>query len=188
MKYTADIHPRKSIRLKEYDYSQNGGYFVTICVQNRKNLFGEIKNQSMFLNDVGTMIEMWWKKLPIKYSQISLDAYVIMPNHFHGIIIINTVGASHVGAHDKVIDDSRMQRAGTRPAPTIGDIVGGFKSITTHAYILGVKEKHWEPFEKRLWQRNYYEHVIRDEQDANRVREYIQNNPLNWEKDELYNL
>src|SRR5258708_3611057 len=93
MEYNSAIHPRKVIRLKEYDYSQKGGYFVTICVQNRKNLFGEIRNQSMFLNDVGRMVDVWWQKLPIKYSEISLDAYVIMPNHFHGIIIINAVGA-----------------------------------------------------------------------------------------------
>lgn len=89
MKYNPQIHHRRSIRLKGYDYSQNGAYFVTICVQNRKFLFGKIRNGEMILNDAGKMIEKYWREIPKKYPNVILDAFVIMPNHMHGILIID---------------------------------------------------------------------------------------------------
>lgn len=197
MNFNPDIHHRKSIRLKGYDYSQDGAYFVTICAQNRECLFGEIKDGKMILNDAGTFVKECWNETPKRYPIVILDEFVVMPNHFHGIIFII---------------DERVDRAGTRPAPTningnvgaplvgaqnvvrsqnyptIGNIIGEFKSITTHEYINGVKNKNWQPFEKRLWQRNYYEHIIRTDKSLNEIREYIIDNPANWEKDELYNL
>ncbi len=201
MKYNPHIHHRKSIRLKGFDYSQEGVYFVTICAQNRECLFGTVENGKMILNDAGKMIDTHCNKLTERYWHIILDEYMIMPNHFHGIIIINNkiVGASLVGAQivdtrthsDEMMDT--MERAGTRPAPTnikndptIGNIIGAFKSITTHEYINGVKNYDWQSFDGRLWQKNYYEHIIRNEQSLREIREYIINNPMNWEKDELY--
>jgi len=174
MKYDPEIHHRRSIRLKGYNYSQAGTYFVTICTHNRECIFGTILDDKMRLNDVGQMVQASWEQLPQRFP-IELDAYVVMPNHFHAIVII--VGAPLVGAPDR----AGTRRAGTRPAPTmLGDIIGAFKSITTNECIRGVREFNWPHFDKRLWQRNYYEHVIRNEEALNRIREYILNNPLRW--------
>ena len=186
MKFDPQKHHRRSIRLKEYDYSQAGAYYVTIDVQNRECLFGEIVNYEMILNEAGKMVNEQWNALLERFPSIELDVYQAMPNHFHGIIIvIAPVGTTLVVA--PVLDISQ-QGAGTSPAPTkkptLGDIIGAFKSITTHEYILGVDNKNWLQFYKRLWQRNYYEHVIRDEADLNRIRDYIQSNPANWDEDE----
>lgn len=165
---------RQSIRLKNYDYSQSGLYFVTICTENRENVSGEIVDGKMVLNNVGNMIEKWWNKIPERFNMVELDAFQIMPNHIH--MIIRIVGAGFIPAHGK--------RATTRVAPTtLGDIIGTFKSLTTHEYIMGVKNNGWKPFDKRLWQRNYYEHIIRTENDLNKIREYIKINPQIWNRD-----
>ena len=173
MKFDPQKHHRRSIRLGDYDYSQAGAYYVTIDVQNRQCLFGNIVDNEMMLNEAGKMIDEQWNALPQRFPNIELDVYVIMPNHFHGIIVI--VGASLVDAHPAVVQI---------PNPTLGDIVGAFKSITTNEYINGVTTNNWPRFHKRLWQRNYYEHVIRDEANLNRIRDYIQSNPANWDEDE----
>jgi len=173
IKYDPHIHQRCSVRLKGYDYSQGGYYFVTICTQNRRPLFGEIKNDVMILNDAGKMVDRQWNGLAGRFKNIQLDEYIVMPNHFHGIIII----VANI-------------RAGTRPAPTplptFGDMVGAFKSITSHEYINGVKQNHWKPFDGKLWQRNYYEQIIRNETSLQRIREYIINNPRQWQHDKLF--
>jgi putative transposase len=169
MKYNPDIHHRHSIRLREYDYSANGAYFVTICVQGRGCLFGQIYNGEMILNDAGNMVKEWWRKLPTKFDTITNDTHAIMPNHFHGIITI--VGAATCGrpdvrqphgvgpdGHPHGAEKQGHPRGG---APTLGDVVDWFKTMTTNAYIRGVNERDWSPFPGRLWQRNYYERVIR---------------------------
>lgn len=168
---------RGTIRLKGYDYSQSGMYFITVCTENRENLFGNIVNGKTILNNIGNMIEKLWNKIPERFNMVELGAFQIMPNHLHGVInIVPTVGATLVVAHSS--------RAGIKPAPTtIGDIIGAFKSLTTHEYITGVKYNGWKPFDTRLWQRNYYEHIIRTETDLNKIREYIINNPLMWDRD-----
>jgi REP element-mobilizing transposase RayT len=177
MKFDPQKHHRRSIRLKDYDYSQAGAYYVTINVQNRECLFGEIVDYEMILNDAGKMIEAQWLALLERFPNIELDVYQVMPNHAHGIIVIVE---PEFGVES---------RAGTSPAlrwatSTLGEIVGAFKSITTHEYVQGVDNKNWRQFYKRLWQRNYYEHVVRDEADLNRIRDYIQSNPANWDEDE----
>ncbi len=192
MKFDPQKHHRRSIRLKDYDYSQAGAYYVTIDVQNRECLFGEIVDYKMILNEAGNMIEEQWNAPPERFPIIESDVYQVMPNHFHGVIVI--VGTafmaaqSLVVAHDMEMKNTHENRAGTRPAPTpnptLGDIVGAFKSKTTNEYIKGVDNNNWPRFYKRLWQRNYYEHVIRDEVDLNRIRDYIQSNPANWDEDE----
>jgi len=188
MKFDPQKHHRRSIRLKNYDYSQKGAYYVTTNVQNRECLFGVIVNNEMVLSESGQMIDEQWSALPERFPNIELDLYQIMPNHFHGILMI--VGAafmaapSLVVAHDMEMNSIQENATDTRPAPTLGDIIGAFKSITTNEYVKGVEDKNWPRFDKRLWQRNYYEHIIRDEADLNRIRNYIQSNPANWDKDE----
>ncbi len=160
MPYNKAIHNRQSIRLSGFDYSQEGSYFITICTQNRKPLFGEILNEKMALNQVGNIIKKEWMKIPSRFHGVNLDAFVVMPNHIHGIILI------------------------LRPIPgqTIGNIIGAFKSISANEYIKLLK-KNTLAVEK-LWQRNFYEHVSRDDEDYFRIIEYINNNPENWENDQ----
>jgi len=180
---------RRSIRLKGYDYSQAGLYFVTIVTKNRECLFGEIVNDEMILNDAGKMIKKEGLKIPERFKNIKLNEYIIMPNHFHAIL--ETVGATLVvarNANDK--RDGQPQGiaptiAPTEISPSISDIIGAFKSITTVEYIRGVKTKKWQQFDGKLWQRNYWEHIIRNEKSHNTLTDYIKNNPYNWCKDTL---
>lgn len=169
-------HHRRSIRLQGYDYTQAGAYFVTICTQDRACLFGEVVDGEMRLNDAGQMVQAEWNALPDRFPSVGRDAFVVMPNHVHGIIVITNdiVGAGLVPAPNG---------ATTRVAPTVGDVVGAFKSRTTVLYTYGVKQIGWTPFRGRLWQRNYYEHVIRDESSLNDIRQYILDNPLRWAMD-----
>lgn len=168
--YNPNIHKRKSIRLKEYDYSQEGYYFITICTQGRRKMLSEIKNENcrngfyarpkITLYKFGKIIKDEIEKINEKYENIKINEYIIMPNHIHMIIEI---------------------RAGTRPAPTLNDIIRNFKSMTTLRYIKNIKKN----FEKRVWQRNYYEHIIRNEKELYATIEYIKYNPINWDNDPL---
>ena len=179
MKYNPDIHHRKSIRLKGYEYSSEGLYFITICTQNKEYLFGEIVNGEMILNGAGLMVEKIYKELSIYFKNINFEEYVIMPNHFHCIIkIVDMVGVPLVGTQM-----SGNNRATTRVAPTIGDIIGAFKSLTTVEYIKMVKNNQLPSFDKQVWQRNYYENIIRNEKAYLKVMEYIKDNPLKWDED-----
>ncbi len=180
----ADItakHRRQSLRLNGYDYAQAGAYFITICTEGRALLFGDVANGTMRLNAAGQLAAMLWNNLTPRFVGIELDAFVVMPNHIHGIIVLPyraaTVGAPLVGA-------PRGGRADTRAAPTVGDVVGAFKSLFTVKYIRGVKQCRWPSFDRRVWQRNYYEHIIRDDAELARVRRYIDENPLQWELDQ----
>ena len=141
---------RRSIRLDGYDYSQYGAYFVTIDIQDKLKLFW---NENK-INDIGIMIEKCWSGLINRFN-IQLDEYVIMPDHFHGILVIPR----------KIM------------AISLGEMIGTFKSISTCEYIDGIKNKNWTRFNKRLWQRDYYERIIRNEFELNNIREYIKNNP-----------
>lgn len=189
MKFDPEVHQRRSIRLKGYNYSQAGAYFVTICTQERRCLLGEVLEEEMVSNDAGRTVRQVWEALPRRFPSVELDLFVVMPNHLHGIAIIegNVTSVDHVGATLVVAHDHNVTRgrAGTRPAPTtdLGDIIGEFKSITTNRYIAGVKCSGWLAFSIRLWQRNYYEHVIRSGSELDRVRQYIMDNPLKWALD-----
>lgn len=164
---------RHSIRLKGYDYSSNGVYYVTICTQGQEMLFGNILNKEMVLNKMGEIVELIWESLP-QHHPIDLGTFQIMPNHVHMIIMI--VGATR-GSPDKY----GLQLEGrSRPAPTeLGTIVGLFKSeITKRIRIIADNPKFI------VWQRNYYEHIIiRSEQDLEKISWYIVNNPKIWERD-----
>ena len=193
---------RKSIRLKEYDYSTPGYYFITICTKDKKCLFGEITDQGMKLNDAGRMVEKWFKEISKKYDRVICDEYVVMPNHFHGIIQI--VGADLCvrpgfgNAHDldlhldlNNIGNKNKKQGRHTGLPlqdqnvnlSIHEILQWFKTMTTNQYIRGVKQSNWHSFNGKLWQRNYYEHVIRNDIDLDETREYITNNPKKWHLD-----
>jgi putative transposase len=154
---------RKVLRLQKYDYSQEGAYFVTICTQNREMLLGQIYDGQMSVNDVGLAVKKVWNDLTCRFPLIETDAFVIMPNHVHGIIIVGTQFVA-------------PSKGSINRAPTLGDIVRAFKAVCTRE----VRENHWFSFG---WQRNYYEHVIRDDDSLNQIREYIRTNPLRWELD-----
>lgn len=189
MPYDPVIHHRRSIRLNGYDYSQNGAYFVTICVQEKAHLFGAVRDGEVQLNDAGAMIEHWWAILRDKFPSVTTDAFVVMPNHVHGIIIIdNNVGACNAGActagehaGSPATRCPHGVRADQRVRPTLGAIMQWFKTMTTNAYIRGVRAHDWAPFDRRLWQRNYYERIIRNDNDLNAIREYIVSNPARWQ-------
>jgi REP element-mobilizing transposase RayT len=194
MKYNPDIHHRRSIRLTGYDYSQCGYYFITVCTQKRRCLFGEIEKGRMILNDAGKMIGRWWNELKNKYANIEIDKYVVvvMPNHCHGIInIIGTVGADLCVCPDNNLGEQMEKGEGEHTgSPLRGrpicKMVQWFKTMTTNEYIRNVKQNHWELFNSKLWQRNYYEQIVRDETSLRRIREYIVNNPSQWQRDELF--
>ena len=184
MNFNPDIHRRRSIRLKGHDYSRSGAYFVAVRLQNRGCVFGNILDTEMILNDAGRMVQSVWEELPVHYPGIQIDSFVIMPNHVHGIIVLTEPtqcrGESRIRPHQ---GDHKDRPYGTL-AGTIGRIMQGFKSITTRKYIIGIRDNGWPPFHKRLWQRNYYEHVIRDDPEMDRIREYIVANPSQWLEDE----
>ena len=175
MVFNSEIHHRRSIRLKKYDYSQSGAYFVTVCTKNRKCLFGKILDGNMFLNAAGLMLQMVWDAIPEYYRGIKTDEFVIMPNHIHGIIII-------VGAGLCACPDDGQTRHGA-PTLSLPEIIHRLKTITTKEYIDGVKQRGWTRFPGKLWQRNYYEHIIRNGPGLDLAREYIINNPRKWDLD-----
>jgi REP element-mobilizing transposase RayT len=180
MKYNPKIDCRRSIRLKGYDYSRSGAYFVTICTKEKECLLGNIEDGRVELNDAGAMIKYWWIELQHKFGNIKLDEFIIMPNHIHGIIII-TVGADRcVCPHIELISNDRK---GEHAGSPLHRIIQWFKTMATNKYIIGVKKYGWQPFNGKLWQRNYYEHIIRNENSLNRIREYIINNPIKWGMD-----
>ena len=256
-KYNPKIHHRRSIRLKGYDYSQAGLYFITICCQDRTCMYGEITNGQVKLNDAGKMIEKWYYELENKFPDVKCHAMIVMPNHFH--CILENVGA--IGADLRVSpyrtptesppntglppNDESSPNAGLPPndesppnaglppngesppntclppngesrpnteSPPNGDrdehacdrdehacdrdehacdrdehvgsplshVVQWFKTMTTNEYIRGVKNSNWQPFRGKLWQRNYYEHIIRNDQSYHRIAKYIIDNPAKW--------
>ena len=191
------VHPdrdaqgkRRSIRIRGYDYARAGAYFITICTQNRALLFGEIVDGEMVLNDPGLMIARVWNELPIRFPHLELDACVVMPNHIHGIMVLHPEsvddqksGGDHtLGEHNTQTGEHKVRPYGTLP-DTVGRVIQAFKSITTHEYVRGVKQYGWPQFKGKLWQRNYYEHVIRNDAELNRIRKYITENPAQWALD-----
>ena len=191
-----NIHHRRSIRLKGYDYSKAGLYFITICVQNRECLFSNVVNDETILNDAGQMIVEWYYELENKYPDKICHEMVVMPNHFHCIIenthvadanIMDTnVGASPRGR--PIVDDRGHTKYGPKNQKynaSIGDAMDWFKTMTTNEYIRGVKNHNWKRFDKKLWQKNYWEHIIRKDGEYNRISDYIIQNPTKWLNDKF---
>jgi REP element-mobilizing transposase RayT len=241
-KYNPHTHHRRSIRLKGYDYSQAGLYFITICCQDRIYRFGDVKNGEMVLNEFGEIAHNEWIKLTDRFDNFELDVFQIMPNHMHGIILLNDVGATlavdqnelvaqnsydelnelnnqnelvaqnsydelnelnnqneldesncitdqndvnHVGAgFTPDQNDFNYTRAGASPAPTVFDIVGAYKSLVANGCLNIYKSKN--EIMGKFWQRNYWEHIIRNDESYQHISNYIINNPQNWHDDKFY--
>jgi putative transposase len=169
---------RRSIRLKEYDYSQEGLYFITICTEKHVDLFGKIINDKMIMNSAGNIVKKVWDQIPQYYENIDIFDFVIMPDHIHGIIEIVGAGSHTCPENEK---GQQWDVAPTEKKLTLADIVHNFKIKSTNEYIKGVKSGIYEPFNKRIWQRNYYERVVRNEHELTKIREYMMNNALKHE-------
>jgi|WetSurMetagenome_2_1015567.scaffolds.fasta_scaffold39898_2 putative transposase len=186
---------RRSIRLDGYDYASAGAYFVTICAQDRACVFGDVVDGEMRANACGRIVQDVWAGLPARYANVELDAFVVMPNHVHGIIVLMDVarpdagadgdarrGAIHCAHNKGVINHARTiaeigaanRRAGAAGVPPLGEVVRAFKAISTRLI-----HQHAMPG-AAVWQRNYYESIIRDEDSLNRVRAYVSANPARW--------
>jgi len=211
---------RKSIRLKGWDYSSSGFYFVTICVKNRESLFGRIENEKMILNDAGLMVERCWLEIFERFKNAKINNYVVMPNHFHTILEVdskkgigqpqgiaptnmiegvNDIDSINIenGQPQGIVPTNIIEEVsdidsvnpvdvplvGTSKQITVGDIIGAFKSISTNEYIRGVRKYNWQSFDKKLWQRNYCEHIIRNQKSYDRIFRYIEVNPARWAND-----
>jgi putative transposase len=180
-------HRRKSIRLKHYDYSQAGAYFITVCTHDRQCLFGEIQNGNMRLNQFGQMVADCWLDLPHHYPHIELHDYVVMPNHFHGIVVIvDTVRAGLKPARtEPAVVGAGFKPAPTKPTPTrrhgLPEIVRALKTFSARR----INEYRNTPGIS-VWQRNYYEHIIRNEAAYLKIADYIQTNPQRWLEDTYY--
>jgi REP element-mobilizing transposase RayT len=195
-KYNPEIHHRRSVRLRNFDYSQQGLYFITICVQNHICIFGNIENGEMRLNEIGEIVHNEWLKTAELRPNIQLHEYVIMPNHFHAILEITTGAgramlteagvlprAGHAlplreqppKPYTNELPQSRFQNIGKN---TISSITGSFKSAVT-------RNIHSAGYDF-AWQRNLWEHVVRDFDDYARIAAYIINNPSRWEEDTFY--
>ncbi len=188
MKYNSEKHQRRSIILPGYDYSKSGAYYITICSRDRECLLGEIlESEEAVRTDVGAelasahsirqlgvaceyseagrIIDQNWQDLSERFEEVSTDEYIIMPNHFHGIIA------------------KRAEASSAPTSPTVGRIIQAFKSKCVIAYIKYIKKKNLNKTGK-IWQKNYYEHIIRNESELEKIREYIINNPFTWAEDE----
>ena len=207
MKYNPKIHHRKSIRLKGYDYSQAGAYFITICCKDMKCFFGKIENGEMIMSEFGEIAFDEWIKLSERFANFELDVFQIMPNHMHGILVLaetatmqkkpgiennipdindDSVDAEKENSY-KIIDHQEM----LYPAPTsMGDMIGAYKSIVANECLKLWKSRWTEagpaPIIGKLWHRNLYEHIIRNEHSYQNISNYIINNPKNWKDDKFF--
>ncbi len=171
MAYDPDRHHRRSVRLKGYDYTRDGAYFVTLCTHAKSCHFGSISDGRMRLNEAGSMVDHAWARLPEIYPGVALDEFVTMPNHLHGIIVLGDRSSA------QATDGVRL---------SLGEVIKRFKTWTGSRYNKGVREAGWPPFQARLWQRNYHDRIIRDELELERIRHYIHHNPLDWRDDDYH--
>jgi putative transposase len=180
MKFDPAIHHRRSIRLNEYDYSQPGMYFITVCTLGRKNLLGEVVSKEVELSEIGKIVEKCWLDIPEHFPNVQLDRHVVMPNHLHGIVFLREYPEDLVGV--RYIEPQRATKGNEFQHMTpksIGSIVQAFKAAVTRIC-------RRRDIAQVSWQRNYYEHIIRDGEELDRIREYISENPLNLTIDEEF--
>ena len=175
-----DAKRRRSIRLPAYDYRWPGAYFVTVCTKNRECLFGDVRDGNIVPNEFGRIVESSWANIPIHFPFVSLDAFVLMPNHVHGVLVLTEVERDAVGArHALPLQREPLRRFQKPPAESLSSVIGSFKSASTRQINL----LRGTPGAS-VWQRNYYEYVIRNEQDLLAIRQYIRDNPVRWDQDE----
>lgn len=175
-----DRPKRKIIRLQGYDYSQNGAYFITICTHERALLFDTVGADFISARDSisARMIADVFERTIEQYKDVSCPKYVVMPNHFHAIIVIERDYAS--------VNNDGCERADIKSAPTISDVIQAFKRNSTVEYIRMVNQGILPPFNKRIWQRSFHDHIIRSEKEFQQIWDYIENNPYNWKNDCFY--
>jgi putative transposase len=185
-KFDPRIHHRRSIRLKGYDYSQPGAYFVTLVAHQRQSIFGEVANGVMHLNQYGEILHQVWLDFPRHYPHVSLDAFILMPNHVHGIMVLHDCRGGSVGNRSLPTgamsgEDLLPEMAQTRPYHVrhgLSEIVCAFKSFSARRINVLRKTPNIP-----VWQRNYYEHIVRDQSELNRIKQYILDNPMKWAED-----
>ncbi|MDO5106622.1 transposase [Capnocytophaga sp.] len=194
-KYNPEIHKRRSVRLKDFDYSREGLYFITICCQNKEYFFGEITNEKMILNEIGQIVYTEWINTEKVRPNVKLHTFVVMPNHFHAIVeivqqrrgVLHTPNNGEINDEKAVphtpnggkIDDGNVEKGVCNtplqsPSQTLGAIVRGYKSAVSKKIGFSV------------WQRNYHEHIIRNQEAYFKIHQYIENNPAKWEEDCFY--
>lgn len=181
----------KSLRLRDFNYSNPGAYFVTICLHHGDSRFGDVLDDRVALNDAGLMAMDWWNELACKYPGVRLDEFIVMPNHLHGIIFItdglesSRVEAALSGRHDTRVEAALRGRPSPTPdtPPNLSRILDWYKTMTTNSYIRGVKALDWPRFDGHLWQRSFYDRIITRERTLELMRQYIQLNPLRWPQD-----
>ena len=163
----ANVLPRrKPTRLPRFDYRSAGPYFVTICTQHREHRFGTIVADAIHVSPAGQMLAEIWASIPMQFSAVVLDLFVVMPNHVHGILWFDHHGAGK--------------------QPSLGEVIGWFKAVTTNRYIHSVRDDGWLPYDRSLWQRSFHEHTVRNDVDMDRIRTYLINNPATWNEDRYY--
>ncbi|GAB6099399.1 transposase [Halanaerocella petrolearia] len=178
----------KSMRLKNYDYSKSGHYFVTICSSNRNCIFGKINDNKIKLNKYGQIADDYWSEIPQHFDNVKLDQHIIMPNHIHGIIIIKNNNCRNIKNNDcrdmachvptTTTKTTKTRKFGNRKSGTLSTIIGSYKSAVTKK----TNQIRNTPGNS-IWQRNYYDRIIRSEDELNRIGTYIRQNPLKWELD-----
>lgn len=174
-------HPqRKSPRLQGYDYTQAGAYFVTVCTHQRANLFGNITADGvMHLSDEGQIARSCWDAIPQHFPTIELDAFVVMPNHVHGILVFGIPSGGHGGAVSLRPTDNG-EAFGKPVKNSLSTVIRSYKSIVTRTI------RQMLDIEIVVWQGRFYDHIIRSEASLNHIRQYIESNPAQWHKDQLY--
>jgi len=173
---------RKNLRLREYDYSRNGFYFVTICTKGMCDFFGAVRNGVMGLNELGCAVARFWNQIPVHFPDVVLDEWVVMPNHVHGVLFINKPDVLEGARHEKTGVGARhgaslhVNRFGSLNPQSLSCIINHFKGAVTRNI-----HKNYDPHFS--WQPRYYDHIVRNENSLNCIRSYIQNNPMNWKSD-----
>jgi putative transposase len=155
---------RQSHRLGGYDYSRPGMYFVTLCLQDRRLLLGRVIDGRMEPNAAGKLVSAVWNEIPQYYPDVALDAFQLMPNHLHGILILG-------------------HRVRPVSSPRLGEVIRRFKMLTTRRYVEGVRLDGWPAFRDRLWQRDFYDHIVRGDRSLEAIRRYVAENPARWDSD-----
>ena len=177
MNYNPEGNRRRSMRLQQFDYSKQGAYFITICAYHRACLFGKITNDQMVLNQFGIIAQNEWMQSSKIRNEVEMDVFIVMPNHVHGVVFIIEQGDQKQGERPLAPTDYGFK------SKSIGSLIAGFKSTVTKQ-INAIRGMPGAP----VWQRNYYDHVIRNEESLNIIREYIINNPITWQNDKLYTI
>ena len=176
--FDGDRYHRRNMRRGDHDYQKASAYFLTIRTHNLACLFGEASAGELNVNDAGLMLVREWHALPERFDSVTIDEFVVMPDHIHGILVITANNASLSNQNTPLINTDTS-------SPTLGRVLQAYKSITTRAYTAGVRDCGWLEFDAKVWQRNYYERIIRNPDERDAFRRYIRENPRRWIENSL---